>query len=36
MRELNDAMTDLRSLLEELGEDPDSALDDLLADEAQP
>ena len=41
MRELNEAMADLRSLLEELGEDPDAALDDLLADdttadEAQP
>ena len=41
MRELNGAMADLRSLLEELGEDPDAALDELLADdtmadEAQP
>jgi type I restriction enzyme M protein len=41
MRELNGAMADLRSLLEELGEDPDTSLDDLLvddttADEAQP
>ncbi|WP_448677674.1 N-6 DNA methylase [Delftia acidovorans] len=41
MRELNGAMADLRSLLEELGEDPDTALDDLMvdyttADEAQP
>ncbi|MNL33261.1 Type I restriction enzyme EcoKI M protein [compost metagenome] len=42
MRELNGAMADLRSLLEELGEDPDVALDELLADdtmaddEAQP
>jgi type I restriction enzyme M protein len=41
MRELNGAMADLRSLLEELGEDPDAALEDLLADdpmadEAQP
>ncbi|BDT73912.1 type I restriction enzyme EcoKI M protein [Comamonadaceae bacterium OS-4] len=41
MRELNGAMADLRSLLEELGEDPDASLDDLLvddttADEAQP
>ena len=34
MRELNGAMADLRSLLEELGEDPDAALDDLLADDA--
>ena len=34
MRELNEAMADLRSLLEELGEDPDAALDDLLADDA--
>lgn len=33
MRELNGAMADLRSLLEELGEDPDVALDDLLADD---
>jgi hypothetical protein len=41
MRELNGAMAELRSLLEELGEDPDAALEDLLvddttADEAQP
>jgi type I restriction enzyme M protein len=41
-RELGDAMTELRALLEELGEDPDAALDELLlddaplADEAQP
>jgi type I restriction enzyme M protein len=34
MRELDGAMADLRSLLEELGEDPDAALDDLLIDEA--
>ena len=33
MRELTGAMADLRSLLEELGEDPDAALDELLADE---
>ena len=32
MRELNGAMADLRSLLEELGEDPDAALEDLLLD----
>jgi len=41
MRELSGAMADLRSLLEELGEDPDASLEDLLADdttadEAQP
>ena len=30
MRELNEAMADLRSLLEELGEDPDAVLEDLL------
>ena len=33
MRELTGAMADLRSLLEELGEDPDVALEDLLIDE---
>ena len=33
MRELNGAMSDLRSLLEELGEDLDGALDDLHADD---
>ena len=32
MRELTGAMADLRSLLEELGEDPDAALEDLLLD----
>jgi hypothetical protein len=32
MRELTGAMADLRSLLEELGEDPDSVLEDLLLD----
>ncbi|MDO8778563.1 MAG: N-6 DNA methylase [Burkholderiaceae bacterium] len=32
MRELDGAMADLRSLLEELGEDPDLALEDLLGD----
>lgn len=32
MRELTGAMADLRSLLEELGEDPDAALEDLLMD----
>jgi type I restriction enzyme M protein len=32
MRELTGAMVDLRSLLEELGEDPDAALEDLLTD----
>ena len=32
-RELGGAMAELRSLLEELGEDPDAALDDLLIDE---
>lgn len=32
MRELDGAMADLRSLLEELGEDPDAALEDLLVD----
>ena len=31
MRELTGAMADLRSLLEELGEDPDAMLEDLLA-----
>ncbi|MCB1980387.1 MAG: hypothetical protein KDF25_13725, partial [Burkholderiaceae bacterium] len=41
IRELNGAMADLRSLLDELGEDPDASLEDLLADdttadEAQP
>jgi type I restriction enzyme M protein len=34
-RELGDAMTELRALLEELGEDPDAALDDLPLDEPQ-
>ena len=33
MRELTGAMADLRSLLEELGEDPDAALEDLLIDD---
>ena len=33
MRELTSAMADLRSLLEELGEDPDAVLEDLLIDE---
>ena len=33
MRELTGAMADLRSLLEELGEDPDAVLEDLLMDE---
>jgi type I restriction enzyme M protein len=33
-RELGGAMAELRSLLEELGEDPDAALEDLLIDEA--
>lgn len=32
MRELTGAMADLRSLLEELGDDPDAALEDLLLD----
>jgi type I restriction enzyme M protein len=32
-RELGGAMAELRTLLEELGEDPDAALDDLLIDE---
>jgi type I restriction enzyme M protein len=32
MRELTGAMADLRSLLEELGEDPDAMLEDLLVD----
>ena len=32
MRELTGAMADLRSLLEELGEDPDAVLEDLLLD----
>jgi type I restriction enzyme M protein len=40
MREMTAALADLRSLLEELGEDPDAALEDLLVDdqaeEAQP
>ena len=30
MRELNGALSDLRALLEELGEDPDMPLDELL------
>ena len=34
-RELGDAMAELRALLEELGEDPDAALDDLPLDELQ-
>jgi type I restriction enzyme M protein len=34
-RELSDAMAELRALLEELGEDPDAALDDLPLDEPQ-
>jgi type I restriction enzyme M protein len=34
-RELGDAMTELRALLEELGEDPDAALDDLPLDDPQ-
>lgn len=34
-RELGDAMTELRALLEELGEDPDAALDDLPLEEPQ-
>jgi type I restriction enzyme M protein len=33
MRELTGAMADLRSLLEELGEDPDAVLEDLLIDD---
>ena len=33
MHELTDAMAELRSLLEELGEDPDATLEDLLLDE---
>jgi hypothetical protein len=32
MRELTGAMADLRSLLEELGEDPDGVLEDFLLD----
>ena len=32
MRELNGAIADLRSLLEELGEDPDAVLEELLMD----
>lgn len=35
-RELGDAMAELRALLEELGEDPDAALDDLPMEEPQP
>ncbi len=35
-RELSGAMAELRALLEELGEDPDAALDDLLLDESAP
>ena len=35
MRELTSAMADLRSLLEELGEDPDLALDDLLPEDEE-
>jgi type I restriction enzyme M protein len=34
-RELGEAMAELRALLEELGEDPDAALDDLPLDEPQ-
>lgn len=34
LRELNAAVSELRALLEELGEDPDALLDDLLIDEA--
>ena len=34
LRELNAAVTDLRALLDELGEDPDALLDSLLTDEA--
>lgn len=34
-RELGSAMTELRALLEELGEDPDAALDDVLPDDPQ-
>lgn len=34
-RELGDAMAELRALLEELGEDPDAALDDLPLDQPQ-
>ena len=34
-RELGDAMAELRALLEELGEAPDAALDDLPLDEPQ-
>jgi type I restriction enzyme M protein len=34
MRELDGAMADLRSLLEDLGEDPDAVLEDLLVEEA--
>ena len=33
LRELNAAVTELRALLEELGEDPDLALDELLPDD---
>ncbi len=34
LRELNAAVTDLRALLDELGEDPDAALEDVLPDDA--
>lgn len=34
LRELNAAVTELRALLDELGEDPDALLDSLLTDEA--
>lgn len=33
LRELNDAVTELRTLLDELGEDPDIAFDDILLDD---
>ena len=32
MRELDGAMADLRSLIEELGEDPEAVLEDVLVD----
>ena len=35
LRELNAAVSELRALLDELGEDPDLALDDILPGDAE-
>jgi type I restriction enzyme M protein len=36
MREMNAALKELRALVEALGEDPDTELDDLLVDDVEP